>query len=465
MENFISNTAKINEITIRNYKNETIEISGMVEEINIFDSVYNNCINGTIKILDSNDLVEQLPLIGQETITIDYILPGFDDTNNYVLENLRIYKITDRVISSDKIQHYTLWFCSVELMSSFELKINKAWKSATSGDIVNDVFKYLNSTKTFIIQDTIGLHNFISTNFSPLEVMNYIASKRSLSKDNLSDYVFFESFDSTKKNSVFYFVSLSDLAQKKEVATLTYHTAVLKNNLNKNIFPYNIENITFAKGFDVLENKANGLYNQTYAYYDILRKKHVIQKNEYDDVFNESKDYKVDGKNANKIFGLNTKTYSEYYKPVIVNSFPSRISLSKGIDNLYNKGTTRNAKRSSSEYLSSHAEQYELNSTLLEETLYKRQVLLREFENNKIFLNDLSGNYNFVSGNTVIFNKPHIVHNKKEIIKKTQSDYDKYISGKYLITRSRHRLTRTNTMNWNYKNYIEISKNSVASSL
>jgi len=460
-ESFISNTAKINEIILTNFKSETMDVTNMVQEINIFDSVYSNCIAGTLDIVDSNDLLEYFPLIGQETLSIDFIIPSFDDNNNFKLIDLRIYKISDRVIVTDKVQHYKLWFISSELIKSFEKKINKVWNSEVSSKIINDAFVYLEADKTIVIEDTISIHNYIATNVSPLQIINYIASHRSINKNKLSDYVFFESFNSAKNGAIYIFASLGSLMQRNAVAELSYNPVVTKNKLGLNVQPYTIENIVFSKGFDVVEQKTNGLYNQTYAYYDILRKKHVIQKNSFDDVFNETKDFKADGEKSNKSFVINTNTFSEYFRPVIVNSFPNKISTSKGIDNIFNKGVSINSKRNSSEYLKSHADQYELNSNLLEQTLYRRQILLREFENNKIYINDISGNYNYVSGNTVIFNKPHIVHNKTEVVTNNSSQYDKYTSGKYLIVRSRHRLTRSRGINWSYKNYLEITKNSV----
>ena len=70
------------------------------------------------------------------------------------------------------------------------------------------------------------------------------------------------------------------------------------------VYKVPIDDLKHVNGFDVVK-----LPNQTFVYYDMLRKKYVVQKNDYDTVFNETKEYKVD-KNGNKIFLTNFNNWN-----------------------------------------------------------------------------------------------------------------------------------------------------------
>lgn len=463
--NFISNTVKINSIELTNYKGTILDILNIVVEINIYESIYENAILGSIEIIDSNDLIQFFPIIGEETLNLDMILPGSDtDSLNFILDNLRIYKITDREIKSDKVQRYTLWFTSKEAITNREVKISKAWKEETTDKMVKDVFTSLKTEKTLVQDPTIGIHNYFSTNIEPFEVLNYLARTRSIDSNKLSDFMFFENFDISKKTTKFNFRSLGGLSATKPVMEFWYGPTN-NNKDGHNVQPYNIDNIVFHQGFDVLDSKKHGMYNQTFVYYDILRKRYVFQKNTYDDVFNESKDKRLEGSNSSKIFETNTNTFGEHFEVLYVTGFPERISSTQDTSEVHNKTIEVNAKRDKNGWITERGESSDKTSTLVEETIFRRRILLNEYENNKIYLNDISGNFNYSIGNTIIFNKPHIVVNKAEIIDSHNDSYDIFASGVYLITKSRHRITIGETARYKYKTYLEISKNTIKNSI
>ena len=465
---FISNTVRVNHVILTNYKGQTLDITNLILGIDIYENIYANALTGTIDVIDANDLIEFFPIIGEETIHIDIILPGFSDDSNFILDGYRIYKITDREVNNDKAQVYKLWFTSPEAIVNLEKKVSKAWYEKNTKDMVKEVFALLGSKKAFEIEDTVGVHNYISTNLAPFQVLNYLASHRSIGSHKLSDFMFFESFDLTKKTTKFNFKSLGYLSQlQSSIATFTYRPVVVDNpqGYAGNIQPYNVENITFKKGFNVIESKLKGLYNQTFVYYDMLRKKYVVQKSTYDDVFNESKDMRIEGASSSKPFSHNTGAYGENVTVVHTTSFPSRVSNSKDMSNVNNRGMEIKAGRGTNTYIAKTGLSSDKTSTLLEETLYRRKVLLSEFENNTIQLNDISGNYSYTVGAVIEFEKPHLRLDKNNAIEASSDNYDIFISGRYLITKSRHHIRRGERLNWLYKNYLEVSKNTIKNNL
>ncbi len=462
--NFLSNVVNINSVILKNFNGILNDITLSVQGIEIYESIYLNTITGCVKILDAADLPQEMPIIGEEYITIDINLPGGEQGKNFIFEDFRIYKMTDRVIRSDKIQSYTLWFISKEAIKNFETKVSKIWKQETSDKIVKDIFARLESDKndTFEIESTMGVHTYIATNENPFNILNYLASNRSINSKKLSDYMFFENLDSENSTTKFNFVSLNSLYEQEPIQTFSYGVKLIKNNnIDVISLPYSVDEIKFSKNFDILESKIYGMYNQTYIYYDMLRKKYVVQKNTNEDIFKESGMYRADGQESNQLYASNAKNYSEYFKFVHVNTFPSSISNIKDINNKSNRGIENRSGRSTNTWINTYGTKDDKVSTMLEKTLYRRKALMEEFEVNKINLNDLSGNYKYTIGKTVTFNKPHIRLNKTEAEVKNDGPYDKYISGKYLITGTNHIIKISDSSNWEYKTSLEISKNSV----
>jgi hypothetical protein len=464
-EGFISNTVKVNSIKLTSYKGREIDITNMVREINIYESIYSNGIDGSIDIIDSREMIQFLPIIGEETLEVDIILPGTDSSSNFIFKDFRIFRITDRTIKSHKVQNYKLWFSSKEKIINLEKRVCKSYKSQTSEDIVKSIFdEYLDSTKALETESTIGVHNYIATNLNPLQAINYICGFRSINNNKLSDFFFFESLDSNNKTSKYNYKSLGSLSQGAEVVEFDYKPKSGINTNNVYTYPYVITGINFSNGFDIFQSKKNGLYNQTYVYYDLLRKKYVFQKSNYDDFFNETKGKKLET-NSNKMFGTNTESYGEFFDIIYSTGFPERTNSSQDFSSTSNKTAEKRKSRSTNNYINSHTGTVDTLSTLLEQTVSRRKVLVEEFETNKIILNEISGNYKYTIGNVIIFNKPNIVFDSDLVSKESGSMYDSFISGRYLITKNRHVITRSESSNWSYKNHLEISKNTFKKSL
>ena len=83
---FISNTLRVNHIILTNFQGQTLDITNLILGVDIYENIYANALTGTIDVIDSNDLVEFFPIIGEETIHIDIILPGFSDDSNFILD-------------------------------------------------------------------------------------------------------------------------------------------------------------------------------------------------------------------------------------------------------------------------------------------------------------------------------------------------------------------------------------------
>lgn len=454
IESFRPNTIKINSIILENYAGDKRQdISELMITLDIFESIYTNTITGTITIKDSNELIQFFPIIGREYISIDAILPGLEENKNWTLSHFRVYKVSDRVLNSDKVQTYTLWFTSEETIVNSNIRVTKSWNNSTVDKIVKDIFSNdLKSKKKLKVSNTIIPQVYIAPSWYPFKVINYLAKSRAINSNNLADFMFFESISEDGKETVFNFVSLSELTKQEPIAKFTYQPL---NMAGGDLYKItNVESITFQKDIDYLDLKLKGLYNQTNVYYDPIRKRTVTEKIDYKDIYEKTSDFKMGSWTPVVDEEFTTGTTNIF----MVNEFPLMISSNKGINNIKNKTSEAKPRRSDDQYIKEN-NIYE-NSLMTEKVFAKRSVLMAEFDMFKVNLNGVSGNYLLYSvGRTVNFEKPHIVNDRDKTASNTNSNEDKLLSGKYLITRNRHRIVKEKG-NFEYKNYIEISKNS-----
>lgn len=453
---FIPNTIIVNSILLESYKKKLIDISDLVAEINIYESIYQNTISGTVEILDSTDLIQFFPIIGEEKIHFDLVMPGQDDNRSIKLV-FSVYRIADRVIRNDKLQSYVLWFTSAETLTNLEQRISKSWQGKPVSSIVSDILKkYIKTNKTVNIESTTGITSYIAPAINPFKVINHLAASRSINSDRLADFVFFENL--TDKGTQFNFSSLGKLMQQTPLTSITYHPVNLTGKIKS--FPLNVDEIEFKKSIDTQESRAAGLYNQTVVFYDHLRKKYVVSKTNHADIFSDLKKFHSDGEKSSPLYSKNVKEPMEFFKLVYVDQFPTNVA-DTSISNSYSKTTEQQPNRSQNKYIGAHGEISELNSSVLKDKVVaRRAVLLQEFENNKIYLKNLSGNLAYTVGKTLFVEFPHITHDRDTAVEASGDNENIHISGNYLITKCRHRISKYNNLNYEYKCHLEIAKNS-----
>jgi len=454
MNSYINNI-DIKFIELTNIYNEVLDITNLVTNIDIFESIYTSTLNGYIHLIDSNDLPQFFPIVGGERLKIEMGLP-FDGYENYITLDFLIYRMSDREIKSNTTQHYKLWFTSFETLTNIENIISKSFKGYTALDIIKYTLKSLNTDKNLNYDDTIGVFDYISPSIRPFELINTIVKNYSIN-DISADFIFFESLG--KDGASFNFKSISNIFKNESpIGEIEFKQ---KHKSAKNPFLYtNVpESINFKKSFDIVESKVNGLMSQSIIHHDLLRKRYEIQKYDYN---NENMNYKAD-KLGYKTFDDNLLgKYSEFIRYSFSSSFSSSTSAKGYVDNSNNTSITKKKNRNENSYIKENQSDY--TSDVLTDIISKRAVALQEFENNKIYINDLTGDLKYNAGSVIVFSKPNIVYNQQEYIDKYGDNKDLFISGNYLITKSRHNIIKS-PIGFEYKNYLEIAKNTFKNSL
>ena len=175
----------------------TLDVSSIFQELNIFDTILFPVVSGNIVILDANNLSSKINFIdaflnveiskGEETSGVTTIKRSF-----------RIYNQSDRVMKNQSSEIYILHFVSQELIESLtytkeNMKTSQYFEGSYSkaAEIILKNYLQISDENIAFIQETKGIHQFIIPNLSPLDAMDWL-TKRSISYDNMPNFVFFE---------------------------------------------------------------------------------------------------------------------------------------------------------------------------------------------------------------------------------------------------------------------------------
>ena len=100
---------------------DSIGIDTMVVDLNIYESIFNKTLSGSILVVDANNVIGKLPLTGNERLEFKFFTPslskGYDFTSK-TGNPMYIYKIENRTNIAPRAQAYLLHFCSKEMMTN-----------------------------------------------------------------------------------------------------------------------------------------------------------------------------------------------------------------------------------------------------------------------------------------------------------------------------------------------------------
>lgn len=454
-----------NEVLIMSESAGAIDIKDYVVEINIYEDMFSPCLHGNIIIRDTQNLIEKVPLIGDEILTLDISTPEITqsayDPTNCIQKSFAIYGIKNRMLSNeDKEQLYVMHFISIEgLMDNVTYLCQKY--EGTTDEIVQKVFddsftdipRYVNANNTKETAPKTGVFigdqphtskvSFLPPMWTPFQIMNYLA-KRSLGTEitDAPTYLFYETTKS------FYFCSVSGLIKSQldsgYVANkFKYRKKAHEEQLSEDAIRLgytHIENLEFVTNMDVLQGQDLGHFASSLCTLDMVKKEYVGTV--YDHGF-EFQKYPHLGNYESAMNSVTPvkkeKKYNSIFPANVIRSSDSKVfveTIHKGVldnqdDNLMNL----------------HPEKYvqQRNSLFSDMTTLKMKITV-------------PGRTNMEVGTIIDLDYPSVMSNRT---KSTDEEIrDKWISGYYMITAIHHQITKLR-----HNAILEISKDSYLNEL
>ena len=262
----------------------TFDITSLFEEISFFDTILFPAASGNIVIVDSKNLSSKIDFKSC-FLRLEISKDDESDGPTVFKKTFRIYKQSNRIIKNQTTEAYVLSFVSQELIESItyskdNTKISSAFQGLYS-DVARIIIKdYLKTPRNKIgtIEATKGVHEFIIPNLSPFDAMNWLA-RRSITKDNLPNYIFFEN------RLGFNFVSLTSLLRDNPVATINFDVKNIGKPENE---LFGARNATIVSQYNLIKAIKDGMYSGVHVSYDPLTQSYKETKFDMNKIIDDS---------------------------------------------------------------------------------------------------------------------------------------------------------------------------------
>ncbi len=278
-----------------------VDIMEQVQELNVYEGITQTAVYGTLVMVDSTNIIGNLPIQGTERLFFKLSTPGASNVEHIIDASEQtghpfyVYKVSNKQQAKQGTLVYTIHFASREFMRNIRTKVSQAYSGKLS-DMVAQICgdkEGLDTRKQLYIEETRNQDKFVMPNVSPFKAIEMI-SKKALPKYGQGvGYYFYE----TTKG--FYFQSWENMCatsytEKAPVETYYYQPRnitvdAIEEDANQTKIQQDlksIESYRFINNFhDVAAAQALGTYGSKVISYNIYDKTYIESEYNYHDHF------------------------------------------------------------------------------------------------------------------------------------------------------------------------------------
>ena len=434
-------------IVLHNHEGEGVtpdkkgqDIKELVQELNIYESIYKNAITGSVVIVDTTNLIGNLPIQGTETLSFKVSTPGTSKQEHIIDATQKsghpfhIYKLSNKKQLGEGMQLYTLHFGSREFFRDIRTRVSKAY-SGRFDQMVSSIFgdkKYLDSRKQLNFQKTRNQDKIVIPNLHPFDAINMICSRALADNSKSTGYHFWETTKGFHFRSFESLMVTSNLQTRKPKQVFRYVPQNITDPEVDNKILHDLQSVEsykFINNFhDTAINTLMGTYGHRIITHNIFDKSYHIADYDYHKYFDDAKHSDGAGKFAvvNTPVDYDNNSLGEYADACLsvipTTQFLHNEDTGMFGMNVLNDGITEAARVSQLNQI--------VNGTTLQMTV-KGQTYIE-------------------AGDVIEFQLRGVDHTNKE------GNPDPQYAGRYVITKIRHRITSDD-----YKMILECTKDSV----
>ncbi len=423
---------------------ESFDIVNLFDSIIINEGINYNFIYGSVKVTDTNGIIESLPIMGEESI--NFKIRKKTGTDFFEIKGL-VYSITDRkkVKNYNKVEEYKINFISELAMLNQVQRVSKTYEGHVSDMVKKISSEYLNLEKidnieneifkpyeNIFIEKTMDENKINIPNLNPVESINFL-TKFSYSQNQNDTNPFNTMFFFYQTRQGFFFQSIENCILNfrkllKEKKLVKYEYNMMKNTLIKNQpnkrFDINdfftVSNFEILNFYDNFESVNTGYYGGTNIGYDTLTKSFHKYEFNYQDNFEKLVNLeKYDTNSKDFIFNKNSEKTNILTLPTKAGSDKSDyISQKTSKDIFYDKREKIN--------LLKYVKRSRFNNGMV--------IQVSIPSNPDIYVNDLI-NLKF----------PSFIRVED---REKQTSGDRYLSGDYIVIEIKHIVSNPQTKKW-----------------
>ena len=395
----------------------TIDLTGTILGIEIYENIFSTSLSGTILFVDENNIVTNGPIIGQEYLYLKISTPSLDEYDiDFTNVPFTTYKVNTREDANANSQLLQISFTSPEIIRNNRVRVSKSY-TETIDKIVEDILRderYIHTAKKLHIEPTSGIRKVVSPNLHPYNFITNLATEAVSTKDGNPFFMFYET---TKGIN---FRSIESMFAEETIGN--YAMGDIGKNEGKRPDVQKefgrILDFEIAANNDMLSNIISGMLGSSIIEYNIYNKSYEKSTFSYTDDFDKYQRIHYDD------VGSDRPIYSESPLDDKNNTVGSFTDARIHLHSVSSGGTydTQHTNPTSS---------YSYEPNKIKVGLLHRQSKFNELTDGISIKMSINGSTNISVGQTINVNIPVTgkVHDK---------EFDKYYTGKYLITKLKH---------------------------
>jgi len=188
----------IEEATLILSGGETLDISGVIVEIEFFESIDSPAISGIVTFANAEGWSNLGPIIGQEFLKLKIKTPSYDEKNEFDFTKnvLHVTNVTAGKVGNGG-EVLFLHVITSEIVKNEQIIVSRSMEGTYSDFVTELLKKDLKSTKPLDIQKTSGIKRYVLPRSKPFDLIKNFRRK-AVSADNVQSpsptFVFFENF-------------------------------------------------------------------------------------------------------------------------------------------------------------------------------------------------------------------------------------------------------------------------------
>ena len=173
-----SGSFEVEECKILTHHNETIDVADILVEANFYEDVVDGFLTGNISFTDTNDIVLNNGIVGNEFVYLKLITPSTEDVSlDFTEEPLVITSVTQTNANQGRLVALTV--ASREYIKNSRIKISRSF-SGTITDAIRKIVRdkeFLSSNKSLNFEQSEGLERVVIPNLRPMTAIQLLTQK------------------------------------------------------------------------------------------------------------------------------------------------------------------------------------------------------------------------------------------------------------------------------------------------
>ncbi|MDB4786184.1 hypothetical protein OAG36_00470 [bacterium] len=270
---------------------EFVELAKTIVDWGIHESMNSPFLSGHAIIMESDNLLENVPFIGEEEIELTYTdFYGESATHKFFL--YAIEDIQPAASTNDRMMKYTVRFCSIQKLQGDQRSIRKSYNKTKISDMVQDIYDTFmvtddpSQSKPIEIEDTDGEQTLVIPDLRADAAMQFLSRRAYSERNKTALYRFFETREK------YYFCTPEYLVEKyrpnlekndAEINPLYFIYNTLEDNTGPGqlIAQQSVNDFSYGTKVDTFRDMKDGTYRRIVTELDPTTRTRIERQYDY----------------------------------------------------------------------------------------------------------------------------------------------------------------------------------------